>query len=328
MVDKKTPNGPDEPKQDPNGNESGKLSSDNQPNEPGSSASKTDQSKTKPSVKKEPASVVNLRKNKESYDSDLDDHDGVTFEVVEREELEGGKKIRRKGVYLLPNLFTTGALFSGFYAIVAAMNGVYEHAASAIFVAMILDGLDGRVARMTNTQSAFGEQYDSLSDCISFGVAPALVCYSWSLSNLGKFGWMIAFVYAACAALRLARFNVQIDTADKRYFTGLPSPAAAGVVAGIVWFGTTQGVAISEGSISFLVAALTAFAAVMMVSNVKYDSFKQLDFKGRVPFIAILAVVLVLAVISTYPSGMLLAIFLIYALSGPLLSFWRKKPSR
>ena len=248
---------------------------------------------------------------------------GVTFEVVEGEELEGGKKIRRKGVYLLPNLFTTGALFSGFYAIVAAMNGLFEQSAIAVFVAMILDGLDGRVARMTNTQSEFGAQYDSLSDCISFGVAPALVSYSWSLSNLGKIGWMVAFVFAACAALRLARFNVQIDTADKRYFTGLPSPAAAAVVAGMVWFGTENG--FDGKAVAGIAALLTAFAAVMMVSNVKYNSFKELDFKGRVPFVAILVVVLVLAVVASYPAGMLLAIFLIYAISGPLLVFKRKK---
>lgn len=254
--------------------------------------------------------------------SEFEDY-GVTFEVVEGEELVGGKKIRRKGVYLLPNLFTTGALFSGFYAIVAAMNGLFEQSAIAVFVAMILDGLDGRVARMTNTQSEFGAQYDSLSDCISFGVAPALVSYAWSLSSLGKIGWMVAFVFAACAALRLARFNVQIDTADKRYFTGLPSPAAAAVVAGMVWFGTENG--FDGQAVAGIAALLTAFAAVMMVSNVKYNSFKELDFKGRVPFVAILVVVLVLAVVASYPAGMLLAIFLIYALSGPLLIFKRKK---
>ena len=254
--------------------------------------------------------------------SEFEDY-GVTFEVVEGEELVGGKKIRRKGVYLLPNLFTTGALFSGFYAIVAAMNGLFEQSAIAVFVAMILDGLDGRVARMTNTQSEFGAQYDSLSDCISFGVAPALVSYSWSLSNLGKIGWMVAFVFAACAALRLARFNVQIDTADKRYFTGLPSPAAAAVVAGMVWFGTENG--FDGSAVAGIAALITAFAAVMMVSNVKYNSFKELDFKGRVPFVAILVVVLVLAVVASYPAGMLLAIFLIYAISGPLLVFKRKK---
>ncbi|MDY6922014.1 MAG: CDP-diacylglycerol--serine O-phosphatidyltransferase [Pseudomonadota bacterium] len=254
--------------------------------------------------------------------SQFDELTGVTFEVVEGEEVEGGRKIRRRGVYLLPNLFTTGALFSGFYAIVAAMNGLFEQAAIAVFVAMVLDGLDGRVARMTNTQSAFGEQYDSLSDCISFGVAPALVSYSWSLSNLGKIGWMVAFVYAACAALRLARFNIQLDTADKRYFTGLPSPAAAAVVAGMVWFGTQHELA--GYPVTVVAALITAFAAVMMVSNVKYNSFKELDFKGRVPFVAILLVVLVLAVVASYPAGMLLAIFLLYALSGPLMALRRK----
>ncbi|MGB1061589.1 MAG: CDP-diacylglycerol--serine O-phosphatidyltransferase, partial [Ketobacter sp.] len=200
---------------------------------------------------------------------------------------------------------------------------MFEQSAIAVFVAMILDGLDGRVARMTNTQSEFGAQYDSLSDCISFGVAPALVSYSWSLSSLGKIGWMVAFVFAACAALRLARFNVQIDTADKRYFTGLPSPAAAAVVAGMVWFGTEHG--LDGQSIAIVAALITAFAAVMMVSNIKYNSFKELDFKGRVPFVAILVVVLVLAVIASYPAGVLLAIFLVYALSGPLLFFRRKK---
>ena len=252
------------------------------------------------------------------------DDEGVTFEVVE-EEAEGGRKVPRKGVYLLPNLFTTGALFSGFYAIVAAMNGMFEQAAVAIFVAMVLDGFDGRVARMTNTESEFGAQYDSLSDCISFGVAPALVAYAWSLSNLGKVGWMIAFVYAACAALRLARFNVQIESTDKRYFAGLPSPAAAAVVAGMGWVGNEQQIDPSDNFLAALAAAVTAFCAVMMVSNIKYNSFKEIDIKGRVPFVAILLAVLVLAVISVHPEGMLLAIFSLYALSGPVLRLIRGK---
>lgn len=240
---------------------------------------------------------------------------GVTFEVVE-EELHGGKGVRRKGVYLLPNLFTTGALFSGFYAIVAAMNGLFEQAAMAIFISMIFDGLDGRVARMTNTQSAFGAEYDSLADCISFGAAPALVSYSWALHNLGKVGWMIGFVYVACAALRLARFNVQHDSADGRYFTGLPSPSAAALVAGMVWAGADWGIA---GSDAVLPAALlTAYAAVMMVSNVRFNSFKEIDFKGRVPFVAILVMVLAIAVVFSDPSRVLLAVFLIYSLSGPV----------
>lgn len=249
------------------------------------------------------------------------DNSGVVFEVVEK-ELHEGKKVPRKGVYLLPNLFTTGALFSAFYAIIFAMNGRFEQAAIAIFVSMIFDGLDGRVARLTNTQSAFGAQYDSLADCISFGVAPALVSYAWALSNLGKVGWTIGFIYLACAALRLARFNVQLDTADKRFFTGLPSPSAAAVVAGMVWLGVDLGV--SGAEVSWLAALITGFAAVMMVSNVKYSSFKELDFKGRVPFVAIPVVVLATAVIAVYPSGLLMGIFLVYALSGPALHFKRK----
>ena len=247
----------------------------------------------------------------------------VTFEVVEGVEGEGGEKVRHKGVYLLPNLFTTGALFSGFYAIIAAMNGIYESAAVAVLIAMILDGLDGRVARLTNTQSEFGAQYDSLSDCISFGVAPALVVYAWSLSVLDKVGWMIAFIFAACAALRLARFNVQI-AADKRFFTGLPSPAAAAVVAGTVWVGSVEEWIGSTQEMAIVVGALTLFSAGMMVSNVKYNSFKAIDFKGRVPFVMILAMVLALAVIASYPSGILFGLFLVYALSGPVLALTRK----
>lgn len=289
----------------------------------------TDKEPTKHESKKDPAAaVVNLRdaKDKEEPREEVEqDDDGVTFEVVEG-EIEGGKKVRRRGVYLLPNLFTTGALFSGFYAIVAAMNGLFETAAIAIFISMIFDGLDGRVARMTNTQSEFGAQYDSLSDCISFGIAPALVAYAWSLSTLGKVGWMVAFVYAACAALRLARFNVQIDTADKRYFTGLPSPSAAAVVAGMVWLGTSLQIDGSGGVVSVAAAIITAFAAVMMVSNVRYNSFKELDFKGRVPFFVILVVVLAIAVIFSYPAGVLWGLFLVYALSGPLTSFRKPRP--
>ncbi|RME36299.1 MAG: CDP-diacylglycerol--serine O-phosphatidyltransferase [Deltaproteobacteria bacterium] len=251
--------------------------------------------------------------------------EGVTFEVVE-ETIQEGREVRHKGVYLLPNLFTTAALFSGFYAIVAAINGLYEQAAVAIFVSMIFDGLDGRVARMTHTQSAFGAEYDSLSDCISFGAAPALVSYLWALSSLGKIGWMVAFVYMACAALRLARFNVQLDTADKRYFTGLPSPSAAAVVAGMVWAGADYGV---EGEkVAVLAAMLTLLAGVMMVSNVKYNSFKEIDLKGRVPFVVILIVVLAFAVISTDPSRVLLVIFLLYTLSGPAAYFFRRQNRR
>lgn len=270
-------------------------------------------------------SGANAHSGREDHREEIDpDSEGLTFEVVEG-EFEGGRKVRRRGVYLLPNLFTTGALFSGFYAIVAAMNGLFETAAIAIFISMIFDGLDGRVARMTNTQSEFGAQYDSLSDCISFGVAPALVAYAWSLSALGKVGWMVAFVYAACAALRLARFNVQIDTADKRYFTGLPSPSAAAVVAGMVWLGTSLEIDGGVAMVSIASSVITAFAAAMMVSNVRYNSFKELDVKGRVPFFVILVIVLVIAIISSYPAGVLWGIFLVYALSGPLAAFRRLK---
>lgn len=279
----------------------------------------------------EAATSSPVRDTEAAVRADADEHEatpsnfdpGVTFEVVEG-EMEGGKRVRRKGVYLLPNLFTTGALFAGFYAIVAATNGAYEPAAVAIFISMIFDGLDGRVARMTNTQSEFGAQYDSLSDCISFGVAPALVAYSWVLSEMGKIGWMVAFIYAACAALRLARFNVQIETADKRYFTGLPSPSAAALVAGMVWLGTSVGIDRDSYLVAVVAAAITAFAAIMMVSNVRYNSFKELDVKGRVPFFVILVIVLAIAVIFTYPEGVLWTIFLIYALSGPLGIFRHK----
>lgn len=257
-------------------------------------------------------------------DNHSDDLDGMTFEVIE-EEVRGGRGVRHKGIYLLPNLFTTGALFSGFYGIVAAMNGLFEQAAIAIFVSMLFDGLDGRVARMTNTQSAFGAEYDSLADCISFGAAPALVSYSWALSSLGKVGWMICFVYMACAALRLARFNVQLDTADKRYFTGLPSPSAAAVIAGMVWAATDFGV--DGEDVSIVAAVLTLFSGVMMVSNLKYNSFKEIDLRGRVPFFAILIVVLAFAVISTDPSRVLLGLFLAYALSGPVSYLFKRKSS-
>ncbi|PRB79837.1 CDP-diacylglycerol--serine O-phosphatidyltransferase [Pseudomonas sp. MYb185] len=239
------------------------------------------------------------------------------------EEVPGpdGKKVRHRGIYLLPNLFTTAALFSGFYAIVSAMNGNFSHAAIAIFVAMVLDGLDGRVARLTNTQSAFGAEYDSLSDMVAFGVAPALVAFTWALADLGKVGWIFAFIYVAGAALRLARFNTHIGSADKRYFTGLASPSAAGLVAGMVWALSDFGV--DGGDISLLVGILTALGGLLMVSNVRYYSFKDLDMRGRVPFVVILLVVLVFAIISTDPSRILWFIFIAYSVSGPLQALWR-----
>lgn len=227
-------------------------------------------------------------------------------------------KKQRRGIYLLPNLITTGALFAGFYAIVAAMQGTFDTAAQAIFVAMVLDGADGRIARWTNTQSAFGAEYDSLSDVISFGLAPALVIYEWSLAGGGKLGWLAAFFYAAATALRLARFNTQLGTADKRFFQGLPCPMAAAVVAGLVWFATDYGVEGSE--IRGIAFVTTVIAGVLMVSNTRYYSFKDLDLRGRVPFVAILVVVLVFVFISSDPALVLFLASVGYAGSGPVLT--------
>ncbi len=225
----------------------------------------------------------------------------------------------RRGIYLLPNLFTTAALFAGYYAIVSAINGQFETAAISIFVAAILDGMDGRVARMTNTQSAFGAEYDSLSDMISFGLAPSLVMYLWTLSTLGKLGWMAAFIYSACGALRLARFNTQVDTADKRYFQGLPSPAAAGLVAGLVWVGEDFDLRLLVFT-PWLCFIVTLCAGLFMVSRLRFHSFKELDLKGRVPFVYLLAIMLVFALISLNPPSVLLGILGCYALSGPVLT--------
>ena len=224
----------------------------------------------------------------------------------------------RRGIYLLPNLFTTAALFAGFYAILAAVNGKFEAAAVAIFVAMLLDGVDGRVARMTKTQSAFGAEYDSLSDMVSFGLAPALVIFTWALSDLGKLGWLAAFIYTASAALRLARFNTQVGIADKKYFQGLPSPSAAAIVAGGVWVGVDFG--FDTASIAWPAAVITTLVGLLMVSNVRYHSFKEIDFHGKVPFIVLVVVVLVLAVVQTHPPTVLFLLFLAYAVSGPTLT--------
>ncbi len=248
-------------------------------------------------------------------------------EHIEEGHDDEGRKVRHRGIYLLPNLFTTANLFAGFYSIINAMNGNFYVAAATVFVAMVLDGLDGRVARLTNTQSAFGAEYDSLSDMVAFGVAPALLAFEWALGSMGKVGWMVAFIYVAGAALRLARFNTQIGSVDKRYFIGLASPAAAGVVAGTVWAFSDFG--IQGSNMSFVVAVLVAGAGMLMVSNIKYNSFKNLDLKGRVPFVAILAVVLVFAVVFSDPPRILLLIFLAYAASGPiqyLLRLRRRKP--
>jgi CDP-diacylglycerol--serine O-phosphatidyltransferase len=239
----------------------------------------------------------------------------------EEEVSVDGKTVRHQGIYLLPNLFTTAALFAGFYAVIAAMRGDFENAAVAIFFAMVLDGLDGRIARLTNTSSKFGGEYDNLSDMVSFGVAPALVIFSWALDGLGKFGWSAAFIYVACAALRLARFNTQIETADKNYFTGLASPAAAGILASTVWVCHDLGWVGSAlpHEVSILVGVLTAIVGFLMIANFPYYSFKGIDLRRRVPFVVMIVMVLIFGLITLDPPSILLAIFLVYAASGPVM---------
>jgi CDP-diacylglycerol---serine O-phosphatidyltransferase len=233
---------------------------------------------------------------------------------------------RRRGIYLLPNLFTTAALFCGFYAITAAINARYEIAAGMIFVAMVLDGMDGRVARLTNTQSEFGAQYDSMADMVSFGAAPAVVMYVWLLASLGKLGWFAAFVHAAGGALRLARFNAQLATADKRYFQGLPSPAAAAILAGFVWVVTEyrwEGV-----TLSYVAAILTTATGLLMVSNFRYYSFKDIDLRGKVPFVVAIAVMLGFGLVFAHPPVMLFGLFFFYALSGPVVTLLLRRRHR
>ena len=257
----------------------------------------------------------------DSSKPDVQDHEGpLPFGDLVEEVSEDGKKVRHRGVYLLPNLCTTGALFAGFYAVVSAMNGNFLQAAIAIFVAMLLDGMDGRVARLTNTQSAFGEQYDSLADMVSFGVAPALVVFSWVLQDLGRWGWAAAFVYTACAALRLARFNTQIGVVDKKYFIGLASPAAAAIVAAMVWVWHDLR---PVGVWAALAAAATAFTGLLMVSNFRYTSFKSLEFRGRVPCGCMLLVVLVFALVIIYQQQGLLVLAVAYGLSAPTVWLYR-----
>ncbi len=229
--------------------------------------------------------------------------------------------LRRRSVYLLPNAFTTAALFCGFFAIVMAMNKRFDHAAIAIFVAMVLDSLDGRVARMTHTQSEFGAQYDSLSDMVSFGVAPALVIYEWSLKGMGKLGWMAAFVYCTGAALRLARFNTNIKVVDKRYFQGLPSPAAAAIVAGFVLL--MDDLQLSGAAFGWIAWILTLFAGLTMVTNVPFYSFKDVNIHKPVPYAAIILFALVLVFVAIDPPMVLFGLFLLFGLSGYAVYFWR-----
>jgi CDP-diacylglycerol--serine O-phosphatidyltransferase len=235
-------------------------------------------------------------------------------------------KPRRKGIYILPNLFTLGALFGGFYAVVMAMNGRFEQAAYGVFWAMVLDSLDGRIARLTKTQSVFGEQMDSLSDMVSFGAAPALIAYEWSLNALGKAGWIAAFVYCACAALRLARFNTNVGVVDKRFFQGLPSPAAAALVMGFIWFMDDQGyVGSAEGLwLSWTTFGVTLYAGLTMVTNVPFYSFKDLSLKRSVPFVVIVLIALGIAVINIHVPGALLCLFVAYAVSGYALYAWKR----
>ena len=236
------------------------------------------------------------------------------------------EKIKTKrGIYLLPSIITTFALFAGFYSIVASINGDFTLAAISIMVAMLWDTLDGRVARLTNTQSAFGAEYDSLSDLVSFGVAPALLVYLWSLSDLGRIGWLAAFIYLACAALRLARFNTQVGSADKRYFQGLPSPAAAGVIASMIWleFWNFEYLDFGVVSLSYYIGvSITILCGLLMVSNVRYLSFKELDATDKASFRFLLLIVLSFILLLYKPNIVLFTAFFIYMLSGPFITIF------
>ncbi|ENV74022.1 MULTISPECIES: CDP-diacylglycerol--serine O-phosphatidyltransferase [Acinetobacter] len=252
--------------------------------------------------------------------------DGITFEVEEEEHTQEGQKVKRRGIYLWPNLITTAALLSGFYSIIASMNGNFQQAIYAIFLAALLDGLDGRVARAIGAQSAFGEQYDSLSDLLAFGVAPAILMYSWSLDSLGRIGLACCFVYTACAAFRLARFNVQIGVVDKRYFIGVASPLAAIIIISLVWVGLDfpEIFDIRERGIQAISAAVIVSVGLLMISNIKYYSFKTVDRK-RVPFFVLpIAVFIFAAITYNIPVG-ILVISLIYALSGFITTFLARR---
>jgi CDP-diacylglycerol--serine O-phosphatidyltransferase len=247
-------------------------------------------------------------------------HDGNDSDFTEGESVVVRK--RRKGIYILPNLFTLAALFGGFYAIVMAINGRFDLAAVGVFCAMVLDSLDGRIARMTNTQSAFGEQMDSLSDMVSFGAAPAIISYVWALQGLGRWGWIAAFVYCACAALRLARFNVNTAVVDKRYFQGLPSPAAAALVAGFIWLMTDLG--IKGLTVAWPMFALALYSGLTMVTNVPFYSFKDVHMKKSVPFAVIVLIALGIAVINIDPPTVMFSLFVLYGFSGYVIYGWRK----
>ncbi|MWC19413.1 CDP-diacylglycerol--serine O-phosphatidyltransferase [Acinetobacter johnsonii] len=271
--------------------------------------------------------MTNINKpESESSPRSMPTFDGITFEVEEEEHTQEGQKVKRRGIYLWPNLITTAALLSGFYSIIASMNGNFQQAIYAIFLAALLDGLDGRVARAIGAQSAFGEQYDSLSDLLAFGVAPAILMYSWSLDSLGRIGLACCFVYTACAAFRLARFNVQIGVVDKRYFIGVASPLAAIIIISLVWVGLDfpEIFNIRERGIQAISAAVIVSVGLLMISNIKYYSFKTVDRK-RVPFFVLpIAVFIFAAMTYNIPVG-ILVISLIYALSGFVTTFLARR---
>ena len=257
--------------------------------------------------------------------SPLTDENESLLPIDEHEEIvsENGKKVLRRGIFLLPNLMTLGALFSGFYAIVAAMAGDFNEAGWALLIAGVFDALDGRIARLTNTQSAFGAQFDSLSDMVSFGVAPAFISFSWAFPDIGRLGWAASFIYMSCAAMRLARFNVQLGSVDKRYFVGLQSPMAAALVGFIPWVSFRHGVEVTS-FVAYGMMFITLLAGMLMISNYKYHSFKEVYVKGTVPYLAFVAVVILLVVIAQEPPEVLLTLCIIYVASGPLGALWRR----
>lgn len=248
----------------------------------------------------------------------------MSVEPLHKNESENGDSVEHPshpGVYLIPNLLTTSALFAGFYSIISSMNGNFVAACVAIFVAALLDGADGRVARMTHTQSEFGAQYDSMSDVMAFGLAPALLAFQWSLQGLDKVGWIAAFIYVAGAALRLARFNTQIGKVDKKYFIGLASPAGAGVIWSMIW--SMEKFGVSGEQLSWLMAIVTPLIGIMMVSPIRYFSFKDISSQRRVPFFALLAIVMVFAIVALDPARVLFGFAVTYALHGPVMEGWR-----
>jgi CDP-diacylglycerol--serine O-phosphatidyltransferase len=269
---------------------------------------------------------ISRTRNRQGADSNEELFDSAEFEV---EELELEKpRARSKGIYLLPNAFTTAALFCGFFAIVQAMNHQFEAAAIAIFASLVLDGMDGRIARMTNTQSAFGEQYDSLADMVSFGVAPALVAYEWVLKDFGKWGWLAAFTYCAGAALRLARFNANTGVVDKKFFQGLPSPAAGALIAGFIWLADDNKLPVRDSAIPWVTFLITIYAGLTMVSNARFYSGKALDIRYRVSFGVMVLMILTFVLISSNPPLTLFGFFVIYAVSGYVIWAWERFTGR